>query len=208
MEITSIRVSSRKGWIELIFNDNTKLLVTTSIIADHKLYKGKDISEKEFEKIKDESHEKYFYSRVLYFLGIRPRSRKEVHDYLYKKGCRSGIIKKIIGMLEKEDYIDDAKFCEWWVRQRLSGKFRGRKLIFFELKAKGIDISIIETALSESLSEKDEIKMALKLINRKFGSSLHFQEKSKAMSYLLRKGFNYDIVKIVMNKKFHKKYEF
>ena len=60
-----------------------------------------------------------FYKASIRFLSFRPRSEKELSDYLTKKKCDDLTSKRIIeSRLKKINLLDDEEFAKWWIEQR------------------------------------------------------------------------------------------
>ncbi len=144
-----------------------------------------------------------YYNLTLRFLSYRPRSEKEISDYLAKKALRSQglteeIIAKVIEKLKEYKFIDDTAFAKFWVEQRTKFKRKPIRVIEYELKQKGIEENLIEEILS-TLDDKDlDLGNAKKLAEKKldFYRGLDVRKRrEKVMNYLLRKGFSYDTVK-------------
>ncbi len=115
------------------------------------------------------------YSKLLEssfrFLSFRPRSEKEVLNFLQKKLSRlkrpplavypersegqvvalsnvhSDVLHRVTHRLRDLGYLDDAKFASWWIDQRQSHKPKGSRLIALELKAKGVSDDLVKSFL-------------------------------------------------------------
>ena len=144
-----------------------------------------------------------YYNLSLRYLSYRPRSEKEISDYLKKKASSSpsltdDIIDQIIEKLKEYKFIDDVGFAKFWVEQRPKFKRKPIRIIEYELKQKGIDSNLIEEILS-TFDDKDlDLENAKKLAEKKldFYRGLDVRKRrEKVMNYLLRKGFSYDTVK-------------
>lgn len=120
-------------------------------------------------------------------------------DYLKKKKLSEQIIARIMAKLVEYKFIDDLEFAKLWIEQRTKSKHKPVWTIEFELKQKGIKKEIIDEVLSkfEQLKSVD-LESARKLAEKKLDFYRNLDPKKrreKVMSYLLRKGFSYDIVK-------------
>jgi regulatory protein len=148
-----------------------------------------------------------YYNLSLNYLSYRPRSEKEVIDYLKKKSAKTPnltdeIISKIILKLKEYKFIDDAAFVKFWIEQRLKSKHKPIIAIEFELRQKGISNDQINEALSEIDSKDSDLNNAKTLADRKMDFYRNLppeKRREKVMSYLLRKGFSYETVKKVIN---------
>lgn len=144
-----------------------------------------------------------YYNLSLRYLSYRPRSEKEVLDYLKEKQKKAPnlsdeIISQIIDKLKEYKFIDDVKFTQLWIEQRSKYKGKPIRVIEYELKQKGISQDLIKSSLFEKDKKETDLENAKKLAKKKMdfyrGLSLE-KRREKVTNYLLRKGFNYDIVK-------------
>lgn len=144
-----------------------------------------------------------YYNLSLRYLSYRPRSEKEIKDYLQekqkrKKDLTEELISRIIKKLKSYKFIDDRQFTKSWVEQRITYKNKPIRVIRFELKQKGISEELINEFLQDRDIKESDLKSAKRLADKRKDFYRNLDEKKrdeKVMSYLLRKGFNYDIVK-------------
>ena len=126
------------------------------------------------------------------FVSYRPRSEKEIVDFLQKKLVKwkkqdSETFNKVLARLIDLEYIDDKKFADWWVEQRTRFRPKGNRVIEYELYQKGIAKDII----SDALMARNSVEAAQKAIaKKKF-------DKKKLYEYLTRRGFDADTIKKV-----------
>jgi len=136
-------------------------------------------------------------SQAFKHLAYRDRSKKEVAQYLKKKGHPPSVIQKTTEDLEKLNYINDHRFAMEWGRWRVEGKKFGKKRLAHELSAKGVSSQIIETTLNTLYDSYPEQNLALACANKKL-ASLHGLEPEKKRrrlaQYLQRRGFSTDII--------------
>lgn len=135
-----------------------------------------------------------------FFLKFRPRTKKEIENYLNKKiqkrhwSCDD--VKKVIRHLEELDLINDKNFIKWFVEQRILLKPKSTFVLRQELIKHGIDKEIINEYFSSY--SIDEEKLAEKILQERWlrYESLDKRKRfEKAASFLLRRGFNFDLVK-------------
>src|SRR5436309_3472887 len=112
--------------------------------------------------------DEYWIARALRFLQIRPRSEKEIIDYLTKKNVPEKTIEGVLQYLKEKKYVNDTEFAHWWVDQRTRVKPKGKRFIAIELQQKGIARDIIDASfVSEGepiLSDKEK---AVKILEKK-----------------------------------------
>lgn len=138
-------------------------------------------------------------SLCYFFLKFRPRTEVEIIRYLERKSLRfhfsNEIIHATVIQLKQGGFINDEKFVKMYVANRNLLKPRGVFLLKRELSHLGIQKNLIEEYFSQN--EMDDLNTALNLLKRR-ESLKRLDEKTrfkKAISYLLRKGFTYDVAK-------------
>lgn len=143
------------------------------------------------------------YQRTLRYLAIRPRSLKEITDYLQKRVKVKQIIKeKIINQLDTEGLIDDENFAHWWLDQRAAFRPKGSLALTAELRQKGIEKSVIEKVLSQDLNEASLAKAALTKKLKAYRRLPPLALRQKALAFLQRRGFSWKTAKSVVDEFF------
>lgn len=165
------------------------------------------------------------YNKALHFLSFRPRSEKEIREYLLKKitnyqlplandgqniQTSEEVIDTIVNKLKDYKFLDDGEFARRWIEQRTKLKPKALKFIKFELKQKGITNEIIESVTTnDELPAINDLDMALVLAERRVGrlkNEPRQKKYEKMFRYLSSKGFDYDIIKQVIDRILPKEY--
>ena len=157
------------------------------------------LTDEEVEEIVKKAEFHKTLEKLLNFATIRPRSEKEIKDWFKRKKIHESIWKKLFNRLKDLDLIDDKKFSQWWVEQRLSFRPRGKRIMNYELRMKGIDKKTIDEVLSET--EIDEEKIARELLDAKKYKWKGLEEskaRQKMSEFLARHGFEWEVVKKVV----------
>ena len=133
------------------------------------------------------------YNFALRYLALRPRSIKEVKDYLTtRKDFSIEDADTTITRLIEQNYLNDQDFAAMWVRNRLLLKPKSTSVLRLELIKKGIDKDIITEVLSQ-LDETAKIDSLGELITKKMRQT-KYQNKQKLIEYLSRQGYSYSLV--------------
>jgi regulatory protein len=152
-----------------------------------------------------------FYKASINFLSFRPRSEKEMREYLLRHKTKDvrdkideKIIERIIESLKKSKFIDDEEFARRFVEQRTKIKPKANRIIKYELKQKGISRELIDQLFEDKEeSETADFAKALELTERKMRTihdqSNKFKVKEKLGRYLASKGFDWDTIKDVID---------
>jgi len=140
-------------------------------------------------------------NKAFKLLSYRERTIKEIEDRLRKKDFSEEVIKAVVDFLLEKDYLNEERFSEMWIRSRKKHHPRGRKLIYKELKNKGVNQRIINSALDQHLSNQEEIDMAEYLKDKWLRRRTEEDSSSyKLKNYLANKGFSYDLIYTVTDK--------
>ena len=132
------------------------------------------------------------FSRGLYFLNFRPRSRTEVEIYLKDKGFATETAANAIARLEDLGYLNDREFARMWIEHRSRLNPKGAYVLKGELRQKGIKEAIIR----ELLEPLDERELAWKAAAPKLRRMKTLEKKDfikKLGGFLIRRGFSYPI---------------
>lgn len=189
--ITALQIQKRNKERVNVFIDGQFTLAVTTLVAVT-LKKGQHLSDGDIERLKGDDEVDKAYNQAIRFLGFRPRSQTEIERYLYDKGYAPEVASHIVERLRQEQYLDDEAFARFWLENRERFRPRGRQALRYELKQKGLDQEVIETALADV----DEEESAWTAIEGKIyrWKNLEEQEfKQKVMAFLSRRGFNYEV---------------
>jgi regulatory protein len=144
-----------------------------------------------------------FYKASVRFLSFRPRSEKELRDYLVKKKCDDVISKRIIDSLTRDKFLNDEEFTRWWVEQRTILKPKAVRVIKYELKQKGINKDLIDSFFESDENSNSDFEAALKLAEKKMPRYARFDDRKviyeKMGRFLASKGFDWDTIKAVID---------
>jgi regulatory protein len=167
------------------------------------LHKGDHLSECKIAELKQADEKDFAYSRALYYLNFRPRSRMEIKRYLTEKKFPLPSIHSTLSRLENHGYINDHEFARLWIENRLRFRPKGIYALTAELREKGIGEHIIKNALKDF----DELASAWAAVSSRI-DRLQKLEKSeftrKLYSFLSRRGFGYSICKEVCDQAWEK----
>jgi len=207
MQISDIKLQVRNDNRASVYVDGKySFSLTIEQINQLKIKIGNIYEASDIETFKKESRIGKAYLNAVIYCMLRPRSQKEVKEYLFKKTIpkitKSGKKESAIDQSEAEiifdkimskKYVDDTRFAQYWLENRFLKKGISRRKLINELKLKGLDQQTINDAISnDTRNDKEEIK---KIISRKSKS----YNSEKLFSYLIRQGFNYEDVKSELN---------
>ncbi|MDR2649117.1 MAG: RecX family transcriptional regulator [Clostridiales bacterium] len=156
----------------------------------YKLREGVEISRERFEYIRDQVVLTQAGQKALDYLARRPRTVKEVEQKL-SDDYAPDIIARVMDMLYEYKYIDDASYAAQYVKERVSAGY-GPYKIEWELRGRGVGQELIDAALEQAAGPQIRIAAAALRARYKNKPVLDEKEKSRAFSFLLRRGFDAD----------------
>lgn len=163
---------------------------------------GKELSDREIEKIISEDKIIRGKEYLLRLLSRRIYSRYEISGKLKNKGYPENIIADLISWLEDNNYINDELFAEMWAQFRLQNKPIGRYKLNQELRIKGVKQDIIQKVIDKTYKEMDELILAQNIIKEKIVASKIKNirvDPKKIYNFLVRRGFSTEISKNICN---------
>jgi len=134
------------------------------------------------------------------FCVYQERSQKEVRYKLVEWGMRGDELEEIITELIINNFLNEERFAKHYASGKFNIKHWGRIKIKQGLKLKGVPDKILQKAIY-SIDEDDYLQTIEKLAVKKvqsLGENDPFKRKNKLMSYLQAKGFETDLILLVL----------
>lgn len=210
MKITSVERQKKNNKRFNIFLDGQFAFgADKDLIVNYRLIMGKEIDTTLLEKILQETEVSKLMDRVYGLLAVRGRSEKEIRDYLKRSSFKRKLkdwselsdlaIDVLIKRVKEKGLINDLQFAKDWVEARRKSKQKGRRALKVELFQKGIGREIIEQVLSRDSDEENLAKIALEKKVKAWKNLPPLEFKQKAVQFLLRRGFDYQVAKSVVD---------
>ncbi|MFI7337918.1 recombination regulator RecX [Streptomyces sp. NPDC050085] len=120
-----------------------------------------------------------------------PRTRKQLADALRKREIPDEIADEVLSRFEEVGLINDSAFADAWVESRHHGRGLARRALARELRTKGVDSTVIEEAVGQLDTEREE-ETARELVARKLRSTrgLDRDKRLRRLAGMLaRKGY-------------------
>jgi len=131
-------------------------------------------------------------------LVMREHSIKELQDKLTRKEYKPESIEVVIEECLKDNYLNDQRFAEIYWRSRARKGF-GPSKILMELKHKGIDSYMAHDASFQDELDFEEVIKATYQKKFKGKEIKDFKDKLKRQNYLYQRGFDMDLIKVVIS---------
>jgi regulatory protein len=137
----------------------------------------------------------------LKLLTARMKTEKEMADKLKEKGYAEDIIHYVLDCFKSCGYLDDKKYVELYLREKITINRYGTMKLRNKLYQKGISTELVEEGLEE-IDEEIIIENAVYLANKKI-NSIRDQEsmaiRQKVHRHLVSKGYSYAIIARILN---------
>jgi regulatory protein len=204
MKIERVSRKDEKN-VSVYLDNGERLILSEDTFYNSGLRKGDEISEDRFSFFIEQNILHHIKQRALSFLARRFHSERELQIKLKSKSYDERLIKIVLNEMKEKSFIDDRVFANHFVEEKLKKKKWGKNKIRAALFSKGVSASIIDDVMQTSESEDDQHKTALGLAKKKF-ENLKLREndnikiKQKIISFLLSRGFEYEVAAEAVNK--------
>lgn len=175
-------------------------LVNEDQIVSYRLIKGNVLDQKTYKTLMTDVNNTVYYNKTLHFIDFKPRTKKEINEYLTKFQLDESTINKIIKKLEKIGFIDDERYANRYTEE-LIRKGKGKKAIYNLLIKKGIEQDLINENLSK-YEKDDEFANALRIAEKLVKPESDYpikKQKMQLIEKLLREGYGQDAINYAMS---------
>ena len=171
--------------------------LTLEATVKNRLKVGQIITPERLAEIQLDSEKNTALDKALTHLSATQKTEKQVREFLKSKGYLPTVIDYVIEKLRSYNFLNDGQYAEMYV-ENLS-KRKGSKLIRMELRGKGVSDAEIDAAL-DTLPQGREEEVAKALLEKYMrGKVCDKTTLQKACRYLLGKGYDYEVVKLVLS---------
>lgn len=193
MKITNLSIQKKDENRVNIFIDGAFVFsLSLQEVLDEKVKVGTELSSSDIERLKKISTDGKLKMRMVEWLALRPRSERELKDYLRKKSVDDELQSRLVSEAQKYNWQNDETFTRWWVEQRIR-KQRSKQYIRSELRNKGVASEIIDAALADAaVQDRSQLKL---LIEKKRKQTRYATNEQKLIEYLARQGYSYSDIK-------------
>ncbi|WP_142413114.1 recombination regulator RecX [Hathewaya massiliensis] len=200
-KVSKIEVQKKnKERVNIYVDDEYFISCHMELIYKEGIKKGESIDKEKLNSIVEEDNFIKAKSRSLRYLGRAYKAEEEVREKLIGEGYDEKIIERTINFLKEYNFIDDNRYVELFIKEKL--KKWGENRIKYELLKKGVDEKLIISKM-EHIDEEDKENILSEIAIKKYNSLVKsekdlFKVKKKLNDYLLRRGYNYDEVRAVI----------
>ena len=115
-----------------LYLENGEVIDTyDEIILKNELLLKKELDSYLYNQILIESKIQELYNSCIKYISIRIRSTKEIRDYLKRKNTEEEDINYIIEKLLTNKFLDDSRFCQCFIKDKLKFTTMGEYKIIY-----------------------------------------------------------------------------
>lgn len=201
--ITKIEAQKKnKDRVNVYLDGNFSFACSSELVYYHNFKNGMIVDLEKLSDIVEEDNYIKGKNSALKILEKSFKTEKEMYDKLLQKEYDIKTINRIIEFLKSYSFINDDKYIELYIKEKI--KVQGKGKIKYSLLNKGIDEEKINFYLN-NISSDEEKDIAHKLGEKKYEILCKSENstpklKKKLGDYLLRNGYNFEVVNEVLNK--------
>lgn len=165
--------------------------VSVESVYKYSLKVGNEIDEESIAKILSESEKTDALVKATAYISKTLKTKRQVKDYLIKKGYSEEVAWYCVDKLKEYGYIDDKQYSKRYIE--CTAKTQGKRLAEYKLMGKGVKKEDIETAFDVAEIEYDK---SARLLAEKYLKNKELTKENllKAYRYLIGRGFSYEQV--------------
>ena len=187
--------------VNIYVNDEFFTAIFKELVFTFNLKKGDEIDEEHLKSILSDEMYLKAKNKALNILSKADQAEKKIREKL-STDFEEDTINRVIEFLKKNNFINDNLLAQKIVNTNLNLNKCGKNRIKQNLYNKGLDISAINEAMSDIDSDA-EFDNAMYLAKKRYERVKNEDKRKvyqKLSQHLAYKGFNYDIIKRVLNK--------
>ncbi len=147
--------------------------------------------------------EKDILKKLYRYCAYQERCKSDVRNKLSELGVPHHEMDHCITHLEEENFLNESRYVHAFVRGKFFLKKWGKHKIIAELRAKGIDKTLIEKVLEEEIDTEQYITVLSTLAAQKLtqlGGKVTVENSQKVHFYLTQKGYAWSDIQEVLKR--------
>lgn len=199
MKITKIESQKNKNRVNVYIDENFAFGIDIEILYKYSLEVDTEIDESFIKDVLQGEEQNRANNYALNLLSYRWRSECEIRNSMNTKGYSQDTIDNTIKFLKEQELIDDRRFAESFIKDKINFRDWGSYRLKQELFSKGVSKNIVDEVIEKYCD--DEFERAMNLASKKIKSYKNDDKNAiyrKLGGYLQRKGYSYDVISSVL----------
>lgn len=163
--------------------------VSLETVMKFRLKAGAETDEARLKEILTDAENSEATEKALSYISKTVKTKRQVKEYLLKKGYSESACYHAIDKLKEYGYIDDCEYARRYIDS--TGKTQGKRLLAYKLMAKGVKKEDIEAAYETAGKNSAENAAALAAKKMK-NKDVTKENVLKTYRYLISRGFSYE----------------
>lgn len=203
-EITKLTVQKNNPNRVSVFIDGEFAFgVHQDLVLEYRLRAGRELTPDEQQALVEDDRVAKATSRAFDYLAHKPRTETEVRRKLRQNEYSEPVIESVVERLQELSYLDDVQYAEQYVERRFASKGYGPVRIRQELRKRGIDRHLAETAVADFFEEESPLAAAREKAQKRWPRIAREEDprkrRDKLYRYLKRRGYTYDTIRVVID---------
>jgi regulatory protein len=181
------------------------LLVPAELVFLNRLTAGVVITTAQLDQLISESERVRCEREITRLLSVREHTAGELQAKLKKKRFDARIVATALDKFASRGLVDDARLAMSLARRTLQKKPSGRSYLVATLRRKMIGRTLAEHVVDDVLAGVDPVDSALRALRQKWPNPDQIDVesiRSKAYSYLSRRGFGFETARAAFTQLF------
>lgn len=201
-KITKIEIQKRnKNRVNIYIDEVYSFAVSTELVYKQGLKTNMEVDEEKLQEVAEAENLDKCKNTALRIIEKSYKTELELKDKLKEKGYDEKAIKYSIDFLKEYKFIDDIKYAEMYIKDRLRNS--GVKKIKYSLIRKGVSEDIIDEVLN-NVDTENQKNVAIELTEKKYNQLIKrendkYKIKNKLFRFLQGKGYEYSLITEVIN---------
>ncbi len=136
------------------------------------------------------------FNTLVRLVAVRPRTEAEAARRLTAKGFSVQVVRSVVEKGREFQLLDDRLFARLYAEDRLLSRPCARRLVAEELRRKGVDVELAQSAAEGALPGESELSFARMALRERMSLWENLGEevaRRRAAAFLLRRGFSREV---------------
>lgn len=163
--------------------------VSLETVIKFRLKVGDETDSERLKEMLEESEKTEAVEKALSYVSNAIKTKRQVKDYLIKKGFSETSVRHAVDKLKEYGYINDEEYARRFIES--TGKTQGKRLMAYKLMLKGVKKDDVEAAYETAggAAKDNAAALAEKRLKNK---EITKENILKTYRYLISRGFSYE----------------
>lgn len=179
-----------------IILENKTIITYDNVILKYNLLYKNDLNDNDITKIENDTTFYEVYNKALKYCTNRIRCESEVKKYIEKFNISNKEQEKIVKKLVSINLINDKKYCEAFINDKIYLRKQGIKKVEMQLKKYNIDDKIISEEISKIDKNKIDLVLKSKIEKKVLSNSKYsnWELKTRLITRYVNEGYDREVV--------------